>query len=65
MTGPAWPALVVGDFEPVPALPAHVWLLLLALTAQVGGRSMLAMALPRLPRRDDVADLAHRSRCWP
>ncbi|MFV2064395.1 MAG: EamA family transporter, partial [Chloroflexota bacterium] len=41
--------LVVGDFEPVPSLPAHVWLLLLALTAQIGAALLLAVALPRLP----------------
>jgi drug/metabolite transporter (DMT)-like permease len=41
--------LVLGDFDPVPALPMHVWLLLLALTAQVAGQVMIATALPRLP----------------
>jgi drug/metabolite transporter (DMT)-like permease len=41
--------LAAGDFDPMPALPSHVWLLLLALTAQVGGGVMLAVALPRLP----------------
>jgi len=41
--------LMVGDFDPMPTLPSHVWLLLLALTAQVGGGVMLAVALPRLP----------------
>ena len=38
-----------GDFEPVPSLPGHVWLLLLALSAQVVGGVLLAVALPRLP----------------
>jgi drug/metabolite transporter (DMT)-like permease len=41
--------LALGDFQPIPALPSHVWLLLLALSAQVGGGVMLALALPRLP----------------
>ncbi len=41
--------LIVGDFDPVPSLPAHFWLLLLALSAQVAGGLMLAVALPRLP----------------
>ena len=41
--------LVVGDFQPIPTLPGHFWLLLLALTAQVGAGLLLAVALPRLP----------------
>lgn len=41
--------LAMGDFEPIPSLPGHVWLLLLALSAQVAGGLMLAVALPRLP----------------
>ena len=41
--------LVVGDFDPVPSLPMHAWLLLLALSAQVAGQVMIATALPRLP----------------
>lgn len=41
--------LVIGDLDPIPSLPAHIWLLLLALSAQVGGGVMLAVALPRLP----------------
>lgn len=41
--------IVVGDFEPIPTLPGHTWLLLLAITAQVGGAVLLAVALPRLP----------------
>jgi drug/metabolite transporter (DMT)-like permease len=41
--------LAMGDFDPVPSLPGHVWLLLLALSAQVAGGLMLAVALPRLP----------------
>ncbi len=41
--------LVVGDLDPLPPLPTQVWLLLLALTAQVAGQVMIAVALPRLP----------------
>jgi drug/metabolite transporter (DMT)-like permease len=41
--------ILMADFEPLPTLPGHVWLLLMALTAQVGGGVMLAVALPRLP----------------
>lgn len=41
--------LVVGDLELLPGLPGHAWLLLLALSAQVGGAVLLAIALSRLP----------------
>jgi drug/metabolite transporter (DMT)-like permease len=41
--------LVVGDIDLLPSMPMHAWLLLLALTAQVGGQVMIAVALPRLP----------------
>ena len=41
--------LIVGDFDPLPSLPMHAWLLLLALSAQVAGQVMIAIALPRLP----------------
>lgn len=41
--------LLVGDLDLLPRLPGHLWLLLLALSAQVGGGVMLAVALPRLP----------------
>jgi drug/metabolite transporter (DMT)-like permease len=41
--------VVLGDFDPVPSLPMHAWLLLLALSAQVAGQVMIATALPRLP----------------
>lgn len=41
--------VVVGDLEPIPTLPGHAWLLLLALSAQLAGAIMLAVALPRLP----------------
>lgn len=40
---------VLGDLELLPTLPGHAWLLLLALSAQVAGGLMLAVALPRLP----------------
>ena len=38
-----------GELQAVPTLPGHVWLLLLALSAQVAGGLLLAVALPRLP----------------
>jgi drug/metabolite transporter (DMT)-like permease len=41
--------MLVGDVDPLPQLPSHLWLLLLALSAQVAGGVMLAVALPRLP----------------
>ena len=41
--------LILGDLEIVPTWPGHVWLLLLALSAQVVGGTLLAVALPRLP----------------
>ena len=41
--------LLLGDLDLIPSLPGHVWLLLLALSAQVAGGVMLAVALPRLP----------------
>lgn len=41
--------LATGDLDLAPSLPMHAWLLLLALTAQVGGQVMIAVALPRLP----------------
>jgi drug/metabolite transporter (DMT)-like permease len=41
--------LVVGDLDVLPSLPMHAWLLLLALSAQVAGQLMIAVALPRLP----------------
>ncbi len=41
--------LAAGDIDLVPSLPMHAWLLLLALSAQVGGQLMIAVALPRLP----------------
>ena len=41
--------LIMGDIDLLPSLPMHAWLLLLALSAQVGGQVMIATALPRLP----------------
>jgi drug/metabolite transporter (DMT)-like permease len=41
--------ILLGDLDLRPSLPGHVWLLLLALSAQVAGGVMLAVALPRLP----------------
>lgn len=41
--------LALGDLELLPSLPGHMWLILLALSAQVAGGLMLAVALPRLP----------------
>jgi drug/metabolite transporter (DMT)-like permease len=41
--------IVLGDLEPVPTLTGHLWLLLLALSAQVAAGLLLAVALPRLP----------------
>jgi drug/metabolite transporter (DMT)-like permease len=40
---------MVGDFEAMPTLPMHGWLIALALTAQVAGQVLIAVALPRLP----------------
>jgi drug/metabolite transporter (DMT)-like permease len=41
--------VVVGDFDPAPRLPAHAWLILLALSAQVAGYLLINLSLPRLP----------------
>jgi len=41
--------LVVGDFNPIPYFPAHAWLIVLALTAQVAGYLLINVSLPRLP----------------
>ena len=41
--------IVVGDFDPTPRLPAHGWLVVLALTAQVAGYLLINVSLPRLP----------------
>ncbi|HKE51827.1 MAG TPA: DMT family transporter, partial [Actinomycetes bacterium] len=39
---------VSGGFDPVPSWPAHGWLILLALVAQVLGWLLISYALPRL-----------------
>ena len=41
--------VVVGDFDPVPRWPGHVWLIIMALTAQVAGYLLINVSLPRLP----------------
>jgi drug/metabolite transporter (DMT)-like permease len=41
--------LLVGDLAPLPSWESFVWLLLLALSAQVAGGLLIAVALPRLP----------------
>ncbi len=41
--------IVVGDFQPLPGWPAVGWLALLAVSAQVAGGLLIAVALPRLP----------------
>ena len=41
--------VAVGDFNPVPSLPAHAWLVVLALSAQVAGYLLINVSLPRLP----------------
>jgi drug/metabolite transporter (DMT)-like permease len=42
-------ATLTGELEPTPSWPAHGWLLLLALTAQVSGWLFISVSLPRLP----------------
>jgi drug/metabolite transporter (DMT)-like permease len=41
--------IIVGDFQPIPGWPAAGWLALLAVSAQVAGGLLIAVALPRLP----------------
>jgi len=41
--------LPLGEVDLVPRLPAHAWLLLLALTSQVVGWLIISVSLPRLP----------------
>lgn len=41
--------VIVGDLEAMPSLPMHGWLIALALSAQVAGQVLIAVALPRLP----------------
>ena len=40
---------VIGDADLVPSWPAHVWLVLLALSSQVLGWLLISASLPRLP----------------
>jgi drug/metabolite transporter (DMT)-like permease len=40
---------VVGDVDLVPSWPAHAWLVLLAVSAQVVGWLLISVSLPRLP----------------
>ncbi|MDP9019232.1 MAG: DMT family transporter [Actinomycetota bacterium] len=42
-------AAVTGELEVTPSWPAHGWLALLALTAQVAGWLFISVSLPRLP----------------
>jgi drug/metabolite transporter (DMT)-like permease len=41
--------VVVGDFDPTIRLPAHGWLVVLALSSQVAGYLLINISLPRLP----------------
>jgi drug/metabolite transporter (DMT)-like permease len=41
--------IMVGDFDPVPTLPGHAWLIVLALSSQVAGYLLINVSLPRLP----------------
>lgn len=41
--------VATSELELLPLWPMQAWLLVLALTAQVGGQVMIAVALPRLP----------------
>ena len=41
--------LPLGEVDLVPKLPAHAWLLILALTSQVVGWLIISVSLPRLP----------------
>jgi drug/metabolite transporter (DMT)-like permease len=41
--------LPLGEVDLVPTLPAHAWLLLLALSSQVVGWLIISVSLPRLP----------------
>jgi drug/metabolite transporter (DMT)-like permease len=48
-TAAAIAGVIVGDFDPVPSLPAHAWLAILALSSQVAGYLLINVSLPRLP----------------
>lgn len=39
----------LGRLDPVPALPAHAWLVLLGVTSQSAGYLLISVSLPRLP----------------
>jgi drug/metabolite transporter (DMT)-like permease len=39
----------LGELDPAPALEAHLWLALLALSSQVAGWLLISISLPRLP----------------
>lgn len=41
--------VVVGDLDPVPAFPAHWWLIAVGLTSQAVGYMFISLSLPRLP----------------
>ncbi len=41
--------LPLGELDLVPSVPAHLWLLLLALGVQVAGWLVISLSLPRLP----------------
>jgi drug/metabolite transporter (DMT)-like permease len=41
--------MLVGDFDPVPTLPAHAYLLALGITSQSVGYLLIQVSLPRLP----------------
>jgi drug/metabolite transporter (DMT)-like permease len=47
--GSAVAGAVLGELELTPSWPAHGWLLLLAVTAQVFGWLVISVSLPRLP----------------
>ena len=40
---------IVGDFDPVPSLPSHAYLLALGVTSQSIGYILIQVSLPRLP----------------
>ncbi len=48
-TAAALAGILVGDFDPMPSLPAHAWLLILALSSQAAGYLLINVSLPRLP----------------
>jgi drug/metabolite transporter (DMT)-like permease len=48
VTAALW-GIATNDFDPIPRLPEHFWLAVLALACQFGGGMLVAVALPRLP----------------